>query len=145
MIAAKNRRETEAMSVEDLIPYKPGETGNPHGRPKGSKGIAATLRKYLKAKINFQNPITKKEGRMSAHDIMAIRLIVSGMSGNLKAIGQIYDRLEGRPKQAVDETVSMSDSDEPKLIKWCLPVPPELRNPAAAPQPESKPPEAQRG
>lgn len=99
----------------NLIPYKPGQSGNPKGRPKGSKGIAATLRKYLKAKVNFQNPITKKEGRMSAYDIMAIRLIVSAMSGNLKAIGQIYERLEGKPKQDIGVSGSLEMSEWAKL------------------------------
>jgi hypothetical protein len=49
---------------------------------------------------------------MSAHDIMAIRLIVSAMSGNLKATNQVYDRLEGKPKQAVEQAVSMYNADE---------------------------------
>ncbi|MGD0572290.1 MAG: hypothetical protein ABSB11_04650 [Sedimentisphaerales bacterium] len=33
-------------------------------------------------------------------------------------------------------------NEEPKLIKYCLPVPPEIRNLGAIPQPEPQPPEA---
>ena len=42
------------MSAEDLIPYVPGQSGNPAGRPKGAKdGIAACARRLLAKDLGY--------------------------------------------------------------------------------------------
>ena len=34
---------------ENLIPYKKGQSGNPNGRPKGSKNRSTIAKKWLQA------------------------------------------------------------------------------------------------
>jgi len=48
------------MSVEDLIPYVPGQSGNPAGRRKGVKdGIAACARRLLAKDLGYADIIEK--------------------------------------------------------------------------------------
>lgn len=66
--------------------------------------------------------------------------MLKGKYTDLCELIKTHNLLAGDPTER-----TANANEEPKLIKYCLPVPPELRNPAAAPKPESKPPEAQRG
>jgi len=87
-----------ALNLQNLIPARKGEPSrNPAGRPKGAKGIAATLNKYLKCKIEAKNPFTRTLENLTAAQIIALQLISKAIKGELPAIKEIYDRLEGRP------------------------------------------------
>ena len=90
MVAQKNPN-----SLANLRPPKKGEVRNPNGRKKGVKNVKTTLKKFLDAKIDFKNPLTKKNETATAYDIVAIRLVVKAMNGDLKAMKELYDRLEG--------------------------------------------------
>ena len=50
---------------ENLIPYKKGQSGNPKGRPKGSKNRSSTARKWLALEQSKENPITEAEETLS--------------------------------------------------------------------------------
>jgi len=43
------------MSKEDLIPFKKGESGNPNGRPKGSKNRSTIARRWLEVNQSLKN------------------------------------------------------------------------------------------
>ena len=68
------------MSAEDLIPYVPGQTGNPLGRPKGLKdGIGAHCRRML------------SDG--STSEAISAVLIAKALTGDLTAI-QMLEKYE---------------------------------------------------
>ena len=69
------------------------DSGNPGGRPKG-QSITKQLRKYM-WEIDTETGTSKMEH-------MCIILWQKAMAGDLRAIGLIMDRLEGRPKQRVE-------------------------------------------
>lgn len=85
------------ITVEDdqsnLKPFQPGESGNPAGRPPGSRNLSTILKEMLEQevlidgeKIPFKDSIVKK-------------LIKKANNGNLRAIQEIFDRMEGKAKQ----------------------------------------------
>ena len=73
-----------------LGPYqwKPGESGNPSGRPKGL--ISASLHDYL----------TRNKGVKLEE--MVRGAIESAIKGNPKALAVIRDSVDGRPAQSID-------------------------------------------
>lgn len=67
-----------------------GQSGNPNGRPPGET-VPALLDRLLKRK-STDPELTKKEALYSA-------LIDEGIAGNVAAIKEIGDRLEGKAEQ----------------------------------------------
>jgi hypothetical protein len=98
------------MSKEDLIPFKPGQSGNPKGRPKGTQNISTRLRRLLDVTENLSNPITEEVEGFSVLEQIDMKLILKAREGDLASIKEVYDRLEGKPKQTVEE------SGEKKII-----------------------------
>lgn len=83
------------MNDENLKPFKPGESGNPEGRPKGSKNLSTILREMLELEIEVDGvKITQK-------DAMIKKLIKKSTDGDIKAIQEIFDRTEGKAKQEI--------------------------------------------
>lgn len=86
-------------------PYKwtPGTSGNPNGRPKGSKNGSAALRRLARQLCD------PKTG-LSFEDQIAAKLIAKALEGDLGAIKEFYDRTEGRP--------GVRNEREMEIIDW---------------------------
>lgn len=91
---------------ENIEPHKwkPGQSGNPNGRPKGSLNSKTYLKKWLEMKVTMENPVTKMKEEMPAMEAMTISLIGEAMSGNVGAYKEVMDRFEGRVNQRVEMT-----------------------------------------
>ncbi len=81
--------------------FQPGETGNRNGRPKLTK-LTDALRQQL-AEINPDAP------EETIAEQIARALITEAKTGNVQAIKELFDRAEGRPKQAIDLDVQVND------------------------------------
>jgi hypothetical protein len=80
------------------MPFKKGQSGNPNGRPKEGTSWAAVLEKIGGEKIKAgKEEITKKEA-------VARKLWGEAAKGQPWAINALMDRLDGKPKQVVDQT-----------------------------------------
>jgi hypothetical protein len=75
--------------------WKPGQSGNPNGRPRKGKCLSDALQKRLKKK--------REDGRTSNQAIVD-RLVTAAEEGDLRAIEGIFNRLEGTPTQSIEHT-----------------------------------------
>lgn len=79
---------------KNLIPFKPGESGNPTGRPKGQKNYATLYREAIVkfAKVKQIDP-----------DMLEVAIIEVGieraLKGDYKFYQDLQDRLHGKPIQ----------------------------------------------
>lgn len=78
------------------MPFKKGQSGNPKGRPKEGTSWAAVLEKIGGEKLKGSD-LTKKEA-------VARKLWAEAAKGQPWAINALMDRLDGKPKQVVDQT-----------------------------------------
>lgn len=100
---------------EHLNQFKPGQSGNPAGRPKGIPNTATRLRKFLELTENMRNPITGADEKFTIAEIMDLMQINKARKGDTKAYQMLMDRMEGRPNQAVDLTTNGKDLPTPIL------------------------------
>lgn len=90
--------------IENLRPWKPGESGNPAGRPKGVRYLTEQLR----ARVAADPAIL---------DAVAEKLFALALDGDLGAIREIADRLDGKPKAAVQvEGDGMKAAADPEQL-----------------------------
>lgn len=76
--------------------FKKGQSGNPKGRPSDGTSWAAVLEKIGGEKIGSgKDELTKKEA-------VARKLWGEAAKGQPWAINALMDRLDGKPKQAMD-------------------------------------------
>ena len=82
---------------DNLIPCKPGEVRST-GRPKGSKNIRTILKKFLSIEMKKMNPLTENEETLTTAELIQLKKIAMALSGNIKAIEMIDDRMYGKIK-----------------------------------------------
>jgi hypothetical protein len=98
--------------------FKPGQSGNPKGRPKGSKNFATILQQQLRKKVTIT--VDGKPRRVAVQEVIARRLAADSMKGTTKAM-ELLIRLtstksdEGASKDAAPETV-LPDKDALRRI-----------------------------
>jgi hypothetical protein len=80
-------------NTENLKPWKPGQSGNPGGRPK-KKPITEELERLLAE----QAP--NGDGRTWAA-LIAEALLRKASTGDVRAIAELTNRIEGKPLQSL--------------------------------------------
>ena len=65
------------MSAEDIQKheFKKGESGNPNGRPKGSRNRSTIARLWLETTQKAKNPITGVEETLSQEDLGTLAMV----------------------------------------------------------------------
>ncbi|NOT61558.1 MAG: hypothetical protein HOP19_15180 [Acidobacteria bacterium] len=106
----KQRKNSEKNTDElkkklaNLKPFKPGQSGNPTGRPKGVLFLGEAYKKQL-SKLFPDDP----DGRTYA-EVIAEKVCDIASTGDFKAAKEIADRTEGRAKQAVEITLPKTEA-----------------------------------
>lgn len=88
----------------NLTPWRPGQSGNPGGRPKRD-AITVALFEQL------QSQVADGDTRSIA-DSIAGTLITLALKGDVRAIREIADRTEGRPRQQLEIEAKVSAANE---------------------------------
>ena len=90
------------MSKEDLIPFKPGQSGNPNGRPKGKRNRSTILKELLD--MNDQE--------LKMHQAKIEKAIELKDTNAYKAV---LDSAYGAPVQQIDNDITIKEFDVSKL------------------------------
>jgi len=97
-----------ADRLNNLNPFQKGESGNPSGRPKGSKNRSTIARHWLEVNQNLKNPLTGVEETMSQEDLMTLALIKKAREGDVNAYKALMDSGYGAPLQQIDQSIEQS-------------------------------------
>ncbi len=122
-------------AIDNLKPFKPGESGNPAGKPIGAKNRSTIARKILEMRSIL--PKDRMEAlkvkfpeiadSMTVEEIMTIVMAEGAISGDDKAYKAVMDSAYGAPKQdsSIDTNITLTnfsikdvlsfDSTEPKV------------------------------
>ena len=106
---------------KNLKPCKPGETHNPNGRPKGAKGVKATIKKYLQYELEHHNPLSGKAEKKPTLDHVILSAIAKALNGDDRAREDLLNRLIGKPvettKMKVSGNLNNNDKTEMESLK----------------------------
>ncbi len=84
--------------------FKPGQSGNPKGRPKGVKTFGTLFKEAIK-KIAKEKHIKKSQVEVD----LVIRAIAEAKGGNFNYYKDIFDRVYGKSKEQVDLVLKGKD------------------------------------
>lgn len=91
---------------ENLKHFKKGHPGGP-GRPKGSPNITSMIRSIVFEEIPVYSPEGKKEMRPVMDQLIRAVLKPIINEGKIEHFREIMNRLEGLPKQTIDQNTSI--------------------------------------
>jgi len=94
---------------EELNQFKPGESGNPSGRPRGSRNLSTILAEMLEEEIEITEAGVKSKKKFA--DVIVRKLIRKANEGDIKAIQVIFDRTEGQAKQEIKINGEISNQE----------------------------------
>jgi hypothetical protein len=93
---------------ENLRPFKPGQSGNPGGRPKG-RSVTSRLRRLLrKAELPAEG-----DGKLLL-DRIAETIIKKSLEGNHKFVTTLLERTEGKVKATLHVTTAEFGRKQPR-------------------------------
>ena len=90
---------------KNLIPFEKGQSGNPKGRPVGSKNRSTIAKKWLQVEQDLKNPLTGDKETMSQEDLMTLALIKKAREGDTQAYQKLLDSAYGAPLQQVIQEI----------------------------------------
>jgi len=86
--------------------FKKGQSGNPKGRPVGSKNRSTIAKRWLETTEKFKNPITGEIEELTQEDIGTLALIKKMRSGDVRAYESLMDSAFGKAVQTNDINVN---------------------------------------
>lgn len=96
----KSRVQSSASKdrmTKGLIPFLPGQSGNPKGRAKGQRNYATIYREALE-RIGNAEGYTLEE----IEDAMTVKAIQKAIKGDFFFYRDVHDRIHGKPKETID-------------------------------------------
>jgi hypothetical protein len=101
-----------AIKNENINQFKKGESGNPNGRPKGTRNRSTIARQWLEVNQNLKNPLTGENETMSQEDLMTLALIKKARDGDVNAYKALMDSGYGAPIQQIEQQQTTVDLSE---------------------------------
>ncbi len=100
--------------------FEKGKSGNPNGRPKGTKNFQTLLNKYLEREIELDDPMMSGEDtlKVSTLDHIILRLLAKALNGDMRAVKEVLDRLVGKAKETVEVSGGLGISMDELLDAW---------------------------
>jgi len=98
------------MNKEDNLrpAWNKGESGNPAGRPKGTKNRSTIARQWLEVNQSLKNPLTGEQETMSQEDLMTLALIKKARDGDVNAYKALMDSGYGAPLQQIEQNLEQT-------------------------------------
>ncbi len=91
--------------------FKPGQSGNPNGRPRGAKNFAIAIGQELDSRVTVTE--NGRRRRISKREVIAKHLVNKAASGDLKAIPLLLNEARARENDPAD-TASAQVFDTPE-------------------------------
>jgi hypothetical protein len=116
--------------------FKPGQSGNPGGRPKRAKNFATAIEDELRARVTVtENGVRRK---VSKREVIAKRLVNRAAEGDLRALPLLLNETRAHENLPTGEAVNeiFGGSEEAEVIAGIVQRIRRSQDPAAQPEQE---------
>jgi hypothetical protein len=93
--------------------FKPGQSGNPRGRPKGAKNEATILHELLNRKIQVRE--AGRTRKITVLEAILLRFTEDALKGNTKSAAFIFNRYAGAQVDDSQPIEQVNDDDRKVL------------------------------
>lgn len=97
----------------ELIPFEPGKSGNPNGRPPGSRNRSTVVKELLEILEQGNHPITGEVQQFTQEELITLALIRKARRGDVPSYNALMNSRYGLPKFGDDE----GDRDDTLIIR----------------------------
>ena len=94
------------------MPFKPGRSGNPAGRPKKGLTLTDALNELMEVKTIIQLTEDSEPLVVLKKEAIAMKLVALAEAGDMTAIKYVFDRIDGAPTV----TNKIIQEDIPQII-----------------------------
>ncbi len=91
--------------------YQKGQSGNPHGRPRKTESLTDILKE-----LGEKNKIIIDGKKIKWKKALMLKLWALALKGDKAAMTQIYDRIEGKPREMNTHEISGSNGGPIQLL-----------------------------
>jgi hypothetical protein len=109
--------------------FQPGRSGNPRGRPKGSKNLATDLAAVLRGKVEITQG--GKRRRVTRQRAMLLKLSDQGLEGDVRASVAVMQFRQRLPEPSDTRTEELCETDRQivdDFLRRHAAVPPKREN-----------------
>ena len=99
-------------------PFRKAQSGNPKGRPKGTRNRSTIVQQWLESSEVIINPLTGKNQRLQQSDIITLALIKKARKGDVQAFKELMDSGYGKTLTSVDVTTQGEKLNPIPAINW---------------------------
>lgn len=92
----RKNSDSKAKRLKNLKPFAKGQSGNPNGRPEGTRNRSTVLKELLATLSDFTNPVTLRKETADLETQIMIALIARARRGDVTAIREILDTVYGK-------------------------------------------------
>ena len=99
----KAKADARKRSNANLKPFKPGQSGNPAGRPKGVRFVSEAMRDVLHKKAhelestrNYCDENDLDSTQLSVTEVLAMKHFEEAFNGSSSFMQMLLDRVEGK-------------------------------------------------
>lgn len=98
--------------------FKPGSSGNPRGRPKGSRNLSTDLQEELSERIPIRED--GKQRRISKQRAVIKSLIAKALKGDTRAASTVLELVQRLfpPEDASQDTEHLTQADQEILARF---------------------------
>lgn len=118
----KNGKWVKGYTPEGAKPWKPGQSGNPKGRPKG-KLLTDIIRDHLFDPVTDKdgNPVELAEGvPMTRADLVVRKCVERAMEGSFHHLKELLERIDGKVPSKLEADVRNKESVANLMIQAAM-------------------------
>jgi hypothetical protein len=105
--------------------FKPGQCGNPQGRPKGSKNETTILNGILNRKVDIRQG--GKSRKITVLEAILTRITEDALKGNTKSAAFLFNRVAGIKADEASPEAELSADDRAVLDAFTQEIASELK------------------